>query len=702
MGGSSTPAWKTIWSLGISLLLGAVAAADSGGAQSLHFATGSERAAAEAHGGPLQGIRTYGTVPFTLSVSADVSPGPAATSSVAAATAAGAVRKISGVPMTGRVTAFALDPTGAIAVYIADQEVAGRYELYRTPVSGLAAPTKLSAGLPLEAGDAGVRSFQITPDGTKVVFLADAFHSGGNDDIFSVPIDGTTAPVRLNVGTESPVTAFGIAPNSTTALFFAVDATYASGRAELFAATIGTAASRRQLSDVGTGVVGGNVVFAVPSPNSARVVYASDSVVDGRFQWSSVPTNAAAPGQDVVLSAALGSVSRVAINPASTIVAYTADENTLGVYDVYSTPIAGGARTRLTPAMVGAGARSVEFSPDGARVGYRADQNTVDVVEVYRAQPGVAGSGTRLNTPMAGTQSAETLNFSPDGAVVLYEADQNVSGTFELYAVPANGGTVTTLHGLVAPADAGFFADRGTPIVGQRTVYPVFGAQVELFSVPWSGGPFVRLNDTLAAGTGVRDAFVPASPRRLVAYGVGASTGSVTSSLFAVPVRRDLGPELVNVPAGGAAVGVLAYAISGDEDYIVYVQDQDTTGKPELFSRELDTDGDLVVNAQDSCPYASNPTQARIVLGKTILATSKTVFTWNTTLDARWVRGPLGAVASYATDASGTLLEASSLTDAAQPGAGAGFYYLIAPDCPGRSYQSTLGAEPGRDVAAFP
>ena len=702
MGGTSRVVRRTIGSFALSLLLlPAPGAADGPGL--VRIEATDERAEPGAIAAPLEGIRSYGMLPFTFSPSTRTDPAKAGGSTVAAATAAGAVRKISGVPMAGRVNAFALDPSGAVAVYIADQEVPGRYELYRAPVAGLAAPTKLSAGLPLEAGDAGVRSFQITPDGTKVVFLADAFHGSGNDDIFSVPIDGTTAPVRLNVGTEFPVTAFGLAPNSTTALFFAVDATFSSGRTELFAATIGTAASRRQLSDVGTGVVGGGVVFATPSPNSARVVYAADSVVDGRFQWSSVPANAAAPGQDVQLSAALGSVSRVAINPASTIVAYTADENTLGVYDVYSTPIAGGARTRLSPAMVGVGARSVEFSPDGARVGYLADQNTIDVVEVYRAQPGVAGSGTRLNTPMAGTQHADTLNFSPDGAVVLYEADQNAAGTFELYAVPANGGAVTTLHGLVPPADAGFFADRGTPIVGQRAVYPILGSQVELFSVPWSGGgAFVRLNDPLAAGVNVRDAFVPASPRRLLAFGVGASAGSVTSSLFAVPIRRDLPPEAVNVPAGGAALGVLTYAVSGDEDYVVYVQDQDTTGKPELFSRELDSDGDTVINAQDSCPYNSNPSQARVVLGRTVLATSKTVFAWDASLDVRWVRGPLASVATYVTDGSGTLAETSSLTDAAVPAAGAGSYYLFAPDCPGRSYQSTLGAEPGRDVAVFP
>jgi hypothetical protein len=55
-----------------------------------------------------------------------------------------------------------------------------------------------------------------------------------------------------------------------------------------------------------------------------------------------------------------------------------------------------------------------------------------------------------------------------------------------------------------------------------------------------------------------------------------------------------------------------------------------------------------------------------------------------------------------ATDDSGTLLDATSYTDATMPAAGSGLYYLFAPDCPGRSYQTAPGAEPERDQAAFP
>ena len=44
--------------------------------------------------------------------------------------ALGATSKISGTPMVGSVTAFRVSPDGATAVFIADKETAGRFELY--------------------------------------------------------------------------------------------------------------------------------------------------------------------------------------------------------------------------------------------------------------------------------------------------------------------------------------------------------------------------------------------------------------------------------------------------------------------------------------------------------------------------------------------------------------------------------------------
>jgi len=668
---------------------------------------GAARTPGERHDAvlPEPGVRTYGRGAIRLDraestpIDRSARPQNSRSESTAAVT-----RKISGVPMVGRVTAFALSPDGARAVYIADQAVASRFELYSTPTDGSAAPTKISTGLPFGSGDIGVREFQISPDGTRVLFLADPNAGAGVDDLFSVPIDGSSAPLQLNMAAQRPVTAFGLSPDSAWTVFLGPDTAFGGGSVELYVAPVGTAASGKQISDARATHAAGNVVFADFSPDSTRALYRADAGSDGVFQWFSVPLTAVAPGLDVQLSVALGSALLGAVDPGGTRVVYTADENVSGVFEIFSVAITGGAKIRLNPAMAGGGVTAFEISPDGSRVGYLADQNTAGVPEVYSAQITVASSGARLNTPLSGTQFADTLNISPDSTTVLYEADQNAPGTVDLLRVPIGAGAApSTLHGLAPPYDAGYFAALGTPIVGRRALYPVVGPAAELYSVPFDGSEaFVRLNDPLAAGDSLKSAFLPTHASRLTAYGVGATASAVTRGIYAVPIRRDLAPETINVAAGAGALGVLGYEIAAGERFAVYLQDQDTLAKPELYSRELDSDADTVINAADNCPFVANLAQGAIVFGQTVRATGKTRFAWSSAADLRFVRGPLQQVSVLATNASGTLADTLSYTDATAPGTGTGFYYLFAPDCAGRSYQTLLGAEPARDAAVFP
>lgn len=612
--------------------------------------------------------------------------------------------KISGTPMAGSVTSFAVSPNGLVAVYIADQETVGRLELYSTPLDGSATPTKISNGLVFGAGDVGVSGFQISPDSTKVVFLADPSAGGGADDIYSVPIDGSSAPVLLNAAAARPVTAFGISANSALTAFFGTDSSFGSGVTELYKASIGVASSARQVSDVGQGNALGAVVSADFSPDSARLIYAADASANDLFQWYGVATTATGPGTDVQLSAALGSVGVAAISPNSTRVVYASDDLTFGVLAVFSKPIAGGTRVQLNPAMAGGGATGIAISPNSARAVYLADQNTAGVTEVYSALIATASSGTRLNTPMSGTQSADTINVSPDSTRVLYEADQNTVGNYELFGVPIDASAgPSTLHGVTAPADAGFFAGLGTPVIGRRAVYPVVGTGVDVFSVPFDGSaPFVRVNAVPTSGNALLNAFLPASSRTLMAYGVGPSAGTVTRQVYSAPIVANLSPEQINVTAATGALGVLAYEISSSENHGVYLQDQDTLGKPELFSKQLDSDADGAINATDNCRFVANPSQGAVVFGPTVLASGKTSFSFGTSVDVRFVRGPLNLVSVMGTNASGTLLDVVSYTDATIPAAGSGLYYLFAPDCPARSYQTSPGAQPWRDTAGFP
>lgn len=123
--------------------------------------------------------------------------------------------------------------------------------------------------------------------------------------------------------------------------------------------------------------------------------------------------------------------------------------------------------------------------------------------------------------------------------------------------------------------------------------------------------------------------------------------------------------------------------------------DQDGAGD----ACDSDIDGDGVANASDNCPRISNPGQEKIVFGQTLVASSKTDFAWSTSSDMEYVRGGLAGLSTYAVDLSGSGTGAVGFTDAAMPALGTGFWYLVRLPAPCGSWQSSPGAEPGRDPA---
>ena len=92
-------------------------------------------------------------------------------------------------------------------------------------------------------------------------------------------------------------------------------------------------------------------------------------------------------------------------------------------------------------------------------------------------------------------------------------------------------------------------------------------------------------------------------------------------------------------------------------------------------------------------------TPGAMAVGQTILATDTETFLWPVAADVIYVRGDLADVDLYAVDTVELLILATSLTDASVPESGAGFFYLVRPDCLVGSWQTSLGAEPGRDLA---
>jgi hypothetical protein len=168
-----------------------------------------------------------------------------------------------------------------------------------------------------------------------------------------------------------------------------------------------------------------------------------------------------------------------------------------------------------------------------------------------------------------------------------------------------------------------------------------------------------------------------------------------------VKIYRNVGDnawaEVWSAPAKIRAIGAGDHDKDGKEEVLFQV-DGPTTAWEVSAADQADLDGDDVVDAIDNCADAANPDQGPAVLGQTIRASAPDTFSWPTPAAVAYVRGSLAGVATYAYDLFDTLAPTSTIVDARSPLPGEGFYYLAKPSCAVGSWQSSPGAEPGRDA----
>ncbi len=112
-----------------------------------------------------------------------------------------------------------------------------------------------------------------------------------------------------------------------------------------------------------------------------------------------------------------------------------------------------------------------------------------------------------------------------------------------------------------------------------------------------------------------------------------------------------------------------------------------------------DADNDTVGDACDNCIYGPNTEQGSAIFGQDVVAEDSETFSWPVGADVVFVKGDLANVSTYTVDLVDSLALTSELMDSSLPDSGAGFYYLVRPDCAVGSWQTSLGAEPERDLA---
>jgi len=284
-------------------------------------------------------------------------------------------------------------------VYKAEQDTINTKELYSVPIAG-GTVNKLNGAL-VTGGDVGnpnlytACTFQISGDSSRVVYCADQ-DTDNMWELYSVPIAGGIV-TKLN----NTMTPYG----------------------DIF-----------EYGDKSIEI----------SADSSRVVYCADQDTDGVLELYSVPIGGGTVGKlntgGNVFHYPYYAGRIFQISADSSCVVYRADQDSAGVYELYSVPLAGGTVTRLNDTMVPGGniggdlfVGTFEVSADSSYVMYCADQDTDEVDELYHV-PIEGGTVTKLNNTIVNGGSIRFFEISLDSSRMLYYASQDTYEVYELYA----------------------------------------------------------------------------------------------------------------------------------------------------------------------------------------------------------------------------------------------------------------------------
>jgi Tol biopolymer transport system component len=470
----------------------------------------------------------------------------------------------------GDVTRFLYSPDRSSLVYLADAKADGAFDLFLVALPS-GEPTALTDLAPF--GRVDQFSVTFTPDSSQVVFLA-RDQVGYENELFSVPLDGSGAPTKLSldqfVRSEPMVSSDG------------TKVAYRAGSIDfqqLYVAPIDASAPPLELNDALAS--NRSVTHATLSKDGSRVLYRVDQTSDDVFELYSVPLDASS--SPVKLSGTIPATADVIdVRAAAGRAIYQCDQAVDGRFELYSAPDDGsGAPVKLNHALTASGTiQNWLLTPDGTRVVYRSRTSSSTKSNLYV----VPSDGSTPPVLMSAHVSGDVGGFkiSADSTHLAYQSPGAVWGSpidasfpvVQLNPPLVAGGAIQSFE--ISP-DATLVAYVATQ--ENASTSEVYCAAID------TSTPAVKLNSTLVAGgdVGTTLRFAPDSRHLLF-----SADGLVDErfDLFWAPVGGGRRPVLVNPRlAPGRTISV--FEVSPDGEDVLYLADLDENDVVELYASRV-------------------------------------------------------------------------------------------------------------------
>ena len=369
----------------------------------------------------------------------------------------------------GDVVAFLVSPDGFFVAYVADQDTDGVFELYTVVVDKTIGDTAVkvsramagSGVLGLPSGEYG---FGWAPDSSRVAYIADQ-NSATVFELFTAPPDGQENDLVSDLpdpatNPDRDVKDFEWEPDSTLIAYVADQVT--DEKFELFVSPSDSNIGNRRVSRfpvTGSGVretppLPSGVYLFGWAPDSSRLAYVADRDIAGVFELFSTNPDGSSILKLSGPMGANGDVDEFAWAPDNSLIAYLADQlNDLGI-ELYTTEpdVSGTAKKNSTGIDVGSNVTVFGWAPDSSRIAFIANK-VVPRFALYTTSPNDSNNVLVSSILLA---DSEVLSFgwAPDGSRIAYIADEISISVLELFTTRPAAPLITKISGnLVAGGD---------------------------------------------------------------------------------------------------------------------------------------------------------------------------------------------------------------------------------------------------------
>jgi len=427
---------------------------------------------------------------------------------VAQADGSGA-KKVSGTLASGGVGDYGWAPDSSRIAYTAIQNANTGSELFTSRPDGT---NNVRVSGPLVSGG-NVYAFRWAPDSSRLAYTADQ-NTDGVVELFSSRPDGTNnARVSgpLMAGGQVFYNAVTWAPDSSRIAYKASQLTTMTP--EMFTSRPDGSGNVR----VSHPLTDNDFIYSdapLWAPDSSRLAYISRTTRSDNSNYyyaeNLYTTRPDGTGATQVSAVPMPygqyrNIGQVSWAPNGTRIAYTAQQNTDNVFELFSSGPDCAGNVQVSGSLVAGGTLGwygdvFSWAPDSSRIAYRANQRSSDIYELFTSDP-VGNNNVRASGSLVTGGNVGSFSWAPDSRYLAYTADQLVKGRLELYTATPDGSLNPRVSGQMA--QNGNVQGFAWSADGSRLVYradQLVDEQYELFvAAPDGNAVNTNISGTLTA-----------------------------------------------------------------------------------------------------------------------------------------------------------------------------------------------------------